>query len=178
MTTITKSQRQFECCVPLECDPYHRSLVSIRTILGPERAAMADPGYLLESPARPLESMLPLLPRGEDSMRTRSLQSFEISNLRTVAVGTLATILTATLAACGGSNGTSTTQPPVTAQKTTVQVNIGDAPSDWMLAFSMNISSMSLTGSNGSAAVASTSVPVEMMHLMGTMQPLNMVNAP
>ena len=111
-------------------------------------------------------------------MRTRNLHSLEFSNLRTVAAATLATVLTAALAACGGSNGTSTTQPPVTAQKTSVQVNIGDAPSDWMLAFSMNISSMSLTGSNGSAAVVSTSVPVEMMHLMGMMQPLNMVNAP
>lgn len=111
-------------------------------------------------------------------MRTRRLHSFEISNLRTVAVATLATVLTAALAACGGSNGTSTTQPPVTAQKTPVQVNIGDSPSDWMLAFSMNISSMSLTGSNGSATVVSSSVPIEMMHLMGTMQPLNMVSAP
>src|ERR1035437_5559250 len=119
----------------------------------------------------------PCFPK-EDTMRTRNLHSLEFSNLRTVAAATLATVLTAALAACGGSNGTSTTQPPVTAQKTSVQVNIGDAPSDWMLAFSMNISSMSLTGSNGSAAVVSTSVPVEMMHLMGTMQPLNMVNAP
>jgi len=47
-----------------------------------------------------------------------------------------------------------------------------------MLAFSMNISSMSLTGSNGSATVVSSSVPIEMMHLMGTMQPLSMINAP
>ena len=31
----------------------------------------------------------------------------------------------------------------------------------------MNISSMSLTGSNGSATVVSSSVPIEMMHLMG-----------
>jgi hypothetical protein len=111
-------------------------------------------------------------------MRTKSLHSFDISNLKTVTVAILATVLTAALAACGGSNGTSTTQPPVTAQKTAVQVNIGDSPSDWMLAFSMNISSMSLTGSNGSASVISASIPVEMMHLMGTMQPLTMINAP
>lgn len=112
-------------------------------------------------------------------MRTRSLHFFELSNLRTVAAATLATVLTFALAACGGSNGTSTTSPPVTtAQKTAVQVNIGDSPSDWMLAFSMNINSMSLTGSNGSATVVSSSVPIEMMHLMGTMQPLNMVSAP
>lgn len=55
---------------------------------------------------------------------------------------------------------------------------MGDSPSDWMLAFSMNITSMSLTGSNGSATVVSTSMPMEMMHLMGTMQPLAMINAP
>ena len=111
-------------------------------------------------------------------MHTRSLHTFKIRNLTAAAVATIATVFTVALAACGGSNGTSTTQPPVTAQKTTVQVNIGDSPSDWMLAFSMNITSMSLTGSNGSATVVSTSVPIEMMHLMGTMQPLTMINAP
>jgi len=111
-------------------------------------------------------------------MHTRSLHSFKIHNLTAAAVATIATVFTVALAACGGSNGTSTTQPPVSAQKTPVQVNIGDSPSDWMLAFSMNINSMSLTGSNGSATVVSTSVPIEMMHLMGTMQPLNMVSAP
>lgn len=111
-------------------------------------------------------------------MRTRRLHSFEISNPWTVAVAILATAFTAALTACGGANGASTTPPPVTAQKTQVQVNIGDSPSDWMLAFSMNISSMSLTGSNGPATVVSTSVPIEMMHLMGTMQPLTMINAP
>src|SRR6266700_7353296 len=111
-------------------------------------------------------------------MRTRRLHCFKISYLWTVAVATLAAVLTAALTACGGANGASTTPPPVTAQKTPVQVNFGDSPSDWMLAFSMNISSMSLTGSNGSATVISTSVPIEMMHLMGTMQPLTMINAP
>jgi hypothetical protein len=55
---------------------------------------------------------------------------------------------------------------------------MGDSPADWMLAFSMNISSMSLTGSNGSATVVSSSIPMEMMHLMGIMQPIAMVSAP
>lgn len=86
-----------------------------------------------------------------------------------------------TLIGCGGSNGSSATTSnptPTPAAKTAVQVNMGDSPSDWMLAFSMNISSMSLTGSNGSATVVSSSMPMEMMHLMGTMQPLAMVSAP
>ena len=55
---------------------------------------------------------------------------------------------------------------------------MGDAPSDWMLAFSMNITSMSLTMSNGSTTIVSSSTPVEMMHLMATMQPLAMISAP
>lgn len=93
----------------------------------------------------------------------------------------ITTLLATTLSACGGAGtaattGTNPTPMPVTT--TPVQVNIGDSPADWMLAFSMNINSMTLTGSNGNATVVSTSTPMEMMHLMGTMQPLAMVNAP
>lgn len=47
-----------------------------------------------------------------------------------------------------------------------------------MVAFSMNITGMSLTGSNGSVSVVSTTMPMEMMHLMGTMQPLAMISVP
>lgn len=92
----------------------------------------------------------------------------------------LSIILAFALSGCGnGSAGsTGTTPSPTPAAKTAVQVNMGDSPSDWMLAFSMNISSMSLTGSNGSTTVVSSSTPMEMMHLMGAMQPLAMVNAP
>ena len=82
---------------------------------------------------------------------------------------------------CGGGSGTSSTTPtptPTPTAKTVVQVNMGDSPADWMLAFTMNISSMSLMGSNGSVTVISSSTPIEMMHLMGRMQPLAMVNAP
>lgn len=84
------------------------------------------------------------------------------------------------LSGCGGagSSSASSNPTPTPAAKTVVQVNMGDSPADWMLAFSMNISSMSLTGSNGSASVVSSSTPMEMMHLMGMMQPLAMINAP
>ena len=81
------------------------------------------------------------------------------------------------LTGCGGSNGT-TSISPTSALKTQVQINMGDAPANWMLAFSMNISSMSLTGSNGSVSVVSSTIPIEMMHLMGTMQPLSMIAVP
>ena len=82
------------------------------------------------------------------------------------------------LTACGsGSSATKNPNPTPTA-KTAVQVNMGDAPADWMLAFSMNISSMSLTGSNGTVSAVSATTPMEMLHLMGTMQPLAMISAP
>lgn len=85
------------------------------------------------------------------------------------------------LTSCGGASSAATTgtgTTPTSPATTAVQVNMGDSPADWMLAFSMNISSMTLTGSNGNATVVSTSTPMEMMHLMGTMQPLAMVKAP
>ncbi|HEU5457692.1 MAG TPA: DUF5666 domain-containing protein, partial [Terracidiphilus sp.] len=96
----------------------------------------------------------------------------------TIACFTL--FLASMFAACsGGSNSTTTSNPPPTpAAKTAVEVNIGDSPADWMLAFSMNITSMSLTGSNGSVSVVSSPTPMEMTHLMGTMQPLAILSAP
>ena len=98
----------------------------------------------------------------------------------TAAIACLTLSLASMLTACsGGSNSTTTSNPsPTPAAKTAVQVNMGDSPSDWMLAFSMNITSMSLTGSNGSVSVVSSSTPMEMTHLMGTMQPLAMLSAP
>jgi hypothetical protein len=87
-----------------------------------------------------------------------------------------AVVLAGLLTACGSSSTSNSNPTP--AAKTTVQVGMGDAPANWMLAFSMNITSMSLTGSNGSVSVVSSSIPMEMMHLMGTMQPLAMVSAP
>ena len=93
----------------------------------------------------------------------------------------LAILLTPFFIGCSGGSGSSGTTPtptPTPTAKTAVQVNMGDSPADWMLAFSMNITSMSLTGSNGSTPVVSTSTPIEMLHLMGSMQPLAMVNAP
>ncbi len=83
--------------------------------------------------------------------------------------------LLAILTACGGSSSVVPTPTPGT---TTVQVNMGDAPADWLLAFTMNISAMSLTNSTGTVSVITSNTPLEMMHLMGTMEPIGMVSAP
>lgn len=104
--------------------------------------------------------------------------SARVTQRTILAIVTL--VLTAVLSACGGSGTAASTgtNPMTPAATTPVQVNMGDSPADWMLAFSMNISSMTMTGSNGNATVVSTLTPMEMMHLMGTMQPLAMVKAP
>ena len=99
----------------------------------------------------------------------------------TLASACLAMILAAVLSGCSGGAGTNmsgSNSSPTSSAKTAVQVNMGDSPADWMLAFSMNINSMSLMNSSGSISVVSSTMPMEMMHLMGTMQPLAMVNAP
>ncbi|MGA8042978.1 MAG: DUF5666 domain-containing protein [Terracidiphilus sp.] len=88
----------------------------------------------------------------------------------------MGTALVFVLAGCG-DDGSST---PITPAATTpLQVNMGDAPADWLLSFSMNVSSMSLTTSSGeTVSVASSATPVEMIHRLGTMEAIAQIAAP
>lgn len=86
----------------------------------------------------------------------------------------LLSVLMGIFTACGGN---STTPVTPNSGSTAVQVNLGDGPAEWMLAFSMNVSSMSLTNNSGSVAVTS-GTPVEMIHRLGTMEPVAMISAP
>jgi hypothetical protein len=70
--------------------------------------------------------------------------------------------------ACGG--GDSNTPPP-SNPATAVQINLGDAPADWVLSFSTTITGFTLHGSDGSLNVVTTATPVEFMQRMGTMEP-------
>jgi hypothetical protein len=77
---------------------------------------------------------------------------------------------------CGGGTSSSPNPQPNT---TSLQVNIGDGPSDRLVAVSMTISSMTLANTSGSSVtVVSSATPVEMMHLMGTMQPISLMKVP
>jgi Domain of unknown function (DUF5666) len=79
-----------------------------------------------------------------------------------------------------GCGGTSSSQNPNPQPNTTAfQVNLGDAPSDRLVAVSMTIGSMTLTnGGGGNVTVVSSSTPVEMMHLMGTVEPISLMKVP
>jgi len=73
------------------------------------------------------------------------------------------------------SSSTQSSQP----SNTQVLVGIGDSPSDWIMAFSMMVGSMTLTSTDGSSAkIISSATPLEMMRLAGTMQPLVIASLP
>jgi len=90
-------------------------------------------------------------------------------------------LLVSTLVACGGTS--SKTTPPTTptapsASTAPAMINVGDSPSDQVVAFAMPINSITMTGSKGSVTVVSSPTTVEMTRLAGTEQPLSLVNLP
>ena len=89
-----------------------------------------------------------------------------LKSLGLLSIGLIA--LFGFLSACGGGDST----PPPTNEGTVVQVNLVDAPADWVLAFSTTIKSVTLHGSEGSVAIVNTAVPVELTRNMGTLEPI------
>jgi hypothetical protein len=82
-----------------------------------------------------------------------------------------------------GTTKTATTTITVNAvtvpSTTPVQVSLGDAPSDWIMAFGMTVNSITLTGADGSAMnVVPTPAPMEMMQTMATVQPISAMAVP
>ena len=85
-------------------------------------------------------------------------------------------------AAMGTGTGTGTGTgggTPTTTGSTAMQVAIGDAPSDWIMAFGMTVNSITLTNSTGgTVSVMPTATPTEMMQLMATLQPISATSVP
>lgn len=93
-----------------------------------------------------------------------------------LAIG-FAVLLAAFIAACGGSS--SKVPESVLPATTSVQINMGDAPADWLLSFSMKVSSMSLTHTQmGAVSVGKNGAPVEMISRLGTMEPVAVADVP
>ncbi|MGE5338249.1 MAG: DUF4382 domain-containing protein [Gemmatimonadota bacterium] len=90
----------------------------------------------------------------------------------------LAAVSAALLSACGGGgSGTAVSTPQ--ASNTALQVNLGDAPADSLLAAGVTVNTLTLTSaSGGSVSVMTTPRPMEMMQLMGTVAPLALANVP
>jgi len=83
----------------------------------------------------------------------------------------------ALLASCGG--GSSTVDVPPRTATTAVQVNLGDAPADRLLAANMHIQSLSsTTASGGTVSVLAAGADMEVMQSMGTVRPLVLANMP
>lgn len=87
------------------------------------------------------------------------------------------------LVGCGGGNqATPNTQTPTqnsTVAGTTMQVSLGDSPADWMMTFGMTVNSIALTSSSGgTVSTLSSPIPMEMLGLMGTVEPVSIMNVP
>lgn len=91
-------------------------------------------------------------------------------------------IAAALLSACGGGGGDSVptpVNPQPAGASTAVQINLGDAPADRLLAVGMTVQSVTLTKtSGGPVPVLSAPRQVELMHLMGTVAPLALASVP
>ena len=79
----------------------------------------------------------------------------------------------------GGGGGTPTPAPPPAANTTATQVNFGDAPADWLMAFGMTVDSVVMTDrSGGTTSLVAAPTPMEMTQTMGTMQPVSVKAVP
>ena len=105
------------------------------------------------------------------------------------AVGGLLVLGGLCILGCGGSSsasgaasGTGTgpgSGTGTTPTATPVQVNLGDAPADWIMAFGMTVTSVTLTPASGTpVSLVATATPMEMMQTMATMQPMATLSIP
>jgi len=103
---------------------------------------------------------------------------------KTVAGGLLVLGGLGILACGGGSSSSGTASGPGSGtgtppSATPVQVNLGDAPADWIMAFGMTVTGVSLTPASGTpVSLVTTATPMEMMQTMGTVQPLAALSVP
>jgi hypothetical protein len=82
---------------------------------------------------------------------------------------------------CGGGGQATTTTPTQNSipAGTTVEVSLGDSPADWMMTFGMTVNSITLINSSGgSVSMLSSPAQIEMLGLMGTVEPVSIMKVP
>lgn len=90
-----------------------------------------------------------------------------------------AIVLALFVSACGSGTSSSTVPESPQPGSTAVQVNMGDGPADWLLSFSMQVTSMSLNHvDQGAISIGNAGAPVEMISRLGTMEPIAMASIP
>lgn len=91
----------------------------------------------------------------------------------------LSSLVVLLLAACGGSSATTPIPISPTVDSSAVQINMGDAPADWMLSLTIDVSSLTLTTAGGGTyELTNGSFPVEMVQKIGTMEPVQLSTVP
>lgn len=96
-----------------------------------------------------------------------------------VTLFTIVFALALTVAGCGGGNPTQTTGTSTAGTSTTVQ--FGDATNDQIAKFELTVSSITLTGGNGTSNTANllaAPVEFEFSHSAGTLEPVSISKVP
>jgi hypothetical protein len=104
-------------------------------------------------------------------MQTSARTSFAVVTFLSLALAA------SNLIGCSSGSGSGTTPTPTpTPSSTAVLINMGDTPSDSVLAFAVTISAMSFTSTAGTIVTVPISTPMtmELAHLAGTVAPLTM----
>lgn len=97
--------------------------------------------------------------------------------MKRVAAMTSLTVLLLSACGGGGDSGPAPTSPQ--PSNALVQINLGDAPSDRLLAAGMTVNSLAFTNAGGaSVPVLSTPRSMEMLQSMGTVNPLGVASVP
>lgn len=105
-------------------------------------------------------------------------------NSKTAVCAVIAATILAALVGCGGYNSSNsmTYTPPATTGSTATahaSVNIGDSPSDRVVAFEFTINSIVLTAAdNTTVSLLSQPRRIEVTHLSATTEPLSLMNIP
>ena len=98
-----------------------------------------------------------------------------MKSTKVVASLVFAGLVVSLLSCGGGSTMTNLSNSKGTAR---LNVNMGDSPTDSVVSFEIDVTSIVLTGAGGSVPVLSKPAEIELTHLAGTVEPLAVMDVP